>query len=87
MGNGQGDDFGDLVGVEFANGRFQRGVARLGGLDQQWYLDGLLDLAFPLINRAAGRQEVHAGGQAPGDKGVGNLLGGFRVGAVGQDSE
>ena len=69
------------------SGGEQQMLALARGLDEHGVLFVVLHLALPAVHRAAGREDVHAGGQLACNHRVGEPLGGAAVRQVGEDEE
>ncbi|MPN19014.1 hypothetical protein SDC9_166380 [bioreactor metagenome] len=85
--DGQGDDLGKLVGMQFGDPLFERRVVCRARLDQQRNLRCRFDDALPAVDRLHTRQEVDAGGETFFDDGQGDSVGDGFVGTVGQDEQ
>ena len=75
----QGEDFGDLVGMELADRLLDFVVAVAAGLDPALPFLGGLDFALPAVGAADRPDHLHAGGQPPFDQRPGDPLGVFAV--------
>ena len=70
-----------------ANGRLQRGVALGRRFQEDRMLLIVLHGAFPAVNRAARRENVHARGEPAFDQQVGESLGRGAIGKIRQDQQ
>ena len=63
-----GDEFGDIVGVEFAQAQFDRGKKGCARLDEHQGFGGGFDRSLPSIDRMDIVNDIDAGCELLGDK-------------------
>lgn len=85
--DGEGEDFGDLVGVEFLKGGFEGRVGGAGGFDEAEDFIGRFDLILPTINRVDSGNEIDAGGHLPFDQSCANLSRLLGIGKGAEDQQ
>jgi hypothetical protein len=81
----EGEDFGDLVGVELADGFGEGDFVWRGGFANEEEFGGRFELAFPPIVAFDGGEDIDAGGEAAFDEGLGEAAGVERGGDCGED--
>lgn len=77
---GQGDDFRDVVGVEFGERFLELGKSGGGGLENGEDLGGGFQFSLPAVDRLDGWDEIDTGRELPFHEGCANLSRLHRIG-------